>query len=84
MRVFRLRRRQHLEVPSFPRAPENIRIVLADGTQIPRDALFDGYDSDGMARWYIVGVLPADLASVEIGVLPARTSIGFRVAEANS
>lgn len=62
-----------------PQPPENIRFLMADGSEIPVDAAFDKYDERGVAMWAITSPMPAGrVVGIEIGMLPARTAVGFR------
>jgi hypothetical protein len=59
-------------------APVNVRIVLADGTEIPVDCCYIGKDDDGTFLWetvrrYDIGDTKA--LTLAVDVLPARTAI---------
>jgi len=71
MRWFRPRRR----------APQNVRVVLADGTENPVGVVYAGW-KDEAHHWDVV--VPAGLApvSMRVGMLPGRTSIGVSLAPA--
>jgi hypothetical protein len=64
-----------------PEAPEGVRIVLADGSEIPCDVLRDPeQDHDGMAVWVVVpqqSWTPQDGDLLKMAVLPAHTSLVF-------
>lgn len=60
---------------SEPVAPENVVAVMADGTRIPLECVYDGLLPDGTHVWTAVLVLAALPDHVEIDILPAHTTI---------
>lgn len=63
---------------SEPMPPENVRAIMADGTEIPVECTYRGYH-DGIHRWVAVWALPEVPVSVKIGMLPAHTKVGIKV-----
>lgn len=67
-----------------PEPPVNVALVLVDGTRVPVDCTFEGYE-DGIAMW-VVQLPDRVLAEHEVvgltaDVLPAKTSINFPVGD---
>jgi hypothetical protein len=59
--------------------PENVQVHRPDGTIIDCELVHEGIDDQGMDRWVIAGVdFNMGEDHLTIGVMPARTSIGFR------
>ncbi|MBO0743598.1 MAG: hypothetical protein J2P43_01170 [Candidatus Dormibacteraeota bacterium] len=63
-----------------PAAPEDVRVVLRDGTEIPCEIYYGGH-RDGEHRWIVTAAVPplGWVDHVAIGVLPAHTGIEFRI-----
>lgn len=60
-----------------PLPPENVRIVLEDGSEVSADCVFVGIE-DGVAVWeLIVHVNAGRVAQIKVDVLPAKTAIRF-------
>jgi hypothetical protein len=71
-------RRSVLEgrMSSEPVPPENVRLVMADGREVPADVVYLGWDDDDAAHvWEIVHPQLAQAYSFRVGVLPGRTAI---------
>jgi hypothetical protein len=67
-----------LQRQSQPRPPENVRIVYADGREIPVECVYQGR-KDGIHQWVAVAPVMAEQGMViRCDVLPARTSILLR------
>ena len=73
-------------LPLTPRAPENVRIVCADGMEIPCELRYVGREvvSDGLPSdiWAAVSEYVLDVAAgdtVKIGVLPPRVSVVYSI-----
>jgi len=61
----------------IPPHPENVRVVLTDGREIPVECVHAGYEG-GVAVWEVITkVDPGLVAQVRADVLPARTAIRF-------
>jgi len=63
---------------SDPTPPENVRAVMADGTETPVECVYEGYHG-GIHRWVAVWMLPDVPASVKVGILPAHTKVAIMV-----
>lgn len=60
-----------------PPMPQNVRLVLTDGREIPVECVHAG-DEAGVAVWEVITRVDAGLvAQVRADVLPARTAIRF-------
>lgn len=61
-----------------PVPPENVRMTMADGTEIPVDCAFVGLDDDGIAIWMVVTDLPlGNVVNMRADLMPARSAIRF-------
>lgn len=77
----KLFKRSETEHPEPPEAPENVRIVRPDGTEIPLEVFYlgiiTGDDGFPMHEWEaiteVMPQMPQD--HIRIGVLPARTEV---------
>lgn len=63
---------------SEPVPPENVRAVMRDGTEIPLECTYYGFDK-GRHVWLATWMLPEMPAEVLIGMLPANTAVGLEV-----
>ncbi len=59
--------------PATP--PENVRAVMADGSEIPLEVIYAGWDGQ-VHQWKAVIVLGQVPAELRVGMLPARTAVG--------
>lgn len=60
---------------TLPAAPENVRVQLDDGTEIPCELVYSGLE-DGQHVWTAVTPLPTDrIVRIHAGVLPGHTTI---------
>lgn len=66
---------------SEPQPPEGVDAVMADGTRVPLECVYDGRDHRGMHVWRAVWTLPARPTHIDIRLLPARTSVRVEVVE---
>lgn len=57
-----------------PEPPQNVRVVMRDGRELPVECVYDG-EHDGTHRWVAVWTLPERPAGVRVDALPGRTSI---------
>lgn len=57
-----------------PQPPENVRVVLDDGREIPVECVYAGV-RDGLHEWVAVHRTAGEPASLRIGVLPPRSTI---------
>jgi hypothetical protein len=57
-----------------PPPPENVQLVLADGTSIPVDCVYGGR-RHGIRHWRVVNVPAGEIVAMTIGVLPGQTSV---------
>lgn len=64
--------------PDEPQPPENVVAILADGTEIPVDLVYDGVDDRGLHCWTSVRDLPVDTVRLHAAVFPGRTAVRFR------
>lgn len=57
--------------------PRNVRLKYRDGRVVPVECVYAGTDAEGVHRWEIVttSVVLADIETVLIARLPARTSV---------
>lgn len=63
---------------SQPVPPENVRVVLADGTEVPIECRYDGL-TDGVHCWMAAITLRQPVQEIIVDRWPADTSIGFDV-----
>ena len=63
------RRRRGLE------APEDVRLVMADGREVPVDCVFYLGRVDGVHMWEIVHQSAREAVTFSVGWLPPRTAI---------
>jgi hypothetical protein len=59
--------------------PVDVRAVMADGSEVPLECVYVGWDGE-THRWDAVVRLGEVPASLRIGMLPALTSVGVRMA----
>lgn len=59
--------------PATP--PEDVRAVMADGSEIPLEVVYAGWDGE-VHRWNAVVTLGMLPKTVKVGVLPAKTAVG--------
>jgi len=67
-----------------PRPPKNVRLELPDGTVLPLELFYDGYDEDGMHVWEATQPVPvvwAEGVKLRCDKLPPWTSIRVRMEE---
>jgi len=57
--------------------PTDVRIERADGTVLHCELVHEGVDDEGVDHWLIANAQWRPSDQIKIGVLPARTSIGF-------
>lgn len=62
-----------------PTPPENVRAVLADGSEVPLEVVYVGW-REGAHRWEAVVLLGCVPESLRIDALPAKTAVGVRCA----
>ena len=62
--------------------PEGVRIVRADGTELPCELIHDGYDAEeDMDNWTATGAtFRPGVDQLKVDVFPARTGLSFDVA----
>ena len=58
-----------------PTPPENVRLILDDGTEFGCEVYFHGRDRAGNAQWMVTSVVPEGVRQVRVGVLPPRSAI---------
>ena len=58
-------------------APRNVRAVMPDGTEVPLECTYDGWDGASHV-WSAEWILPEGPARVIIDTLPARTHVQLR------
>lgn len=72
--------RRHQDEPQPP-PPENVRLVLPDGSVVPVECVYAGFHEDchqWVAAWP-VGLPPHTQVAIEIDVLPAHTGVRLAV-----
>jgi len=58
--------------------PTNVRLVLADGREVPVECVYAGRNRDGIAVWEVVTDLGAGtVCELKADILPAKTAIRF-------
>lgn len=67
----------------LPTSPEDVRVRLPDGREIPCELQYVGLNEDGLHEWKAVSEVPfrPGIDRLLIGTLPPRTSIGFDVVQ---
>lgn len=62
-----------------PQPPEDVRVILPDGHEIPCELFYDGLDDEGNHMWRATATLPA-LAGIRITckTLPPHTGLWFQ------
>ncbi|MGH3779823.1 MAG: hypothetical protein ACRDRO_04105 [Pseudonocardiaceae bacterium] len=60
-----------------PLAPEQVRLVYPDSTEIPLQCRYMGQDQAGLHHWVVIlpGATPMAGARLLVGMLPARTAV---------
>lgn len=58
-----------------PTPPVNVRLVYADGAQVPVDCVYAGVDDEGLHQWEVVNHRVEMPREMLVEMLPARTSI---------
>lgn len=59
-----------------PRPPENVRVVMKDGREIPVECRYEG-ERDGIHHWVAVRPVGDMPAHITMSVLPAHTSVSL-------
>lgn len=67
-----------MDAVSAVEPPRSVTAVMADGREIPLEVVYVGWDGE-THRWDAVIALGVVPASLRIGILPAKTSVGARV-----
>ena len=62
----------------LPRAPRNVRVVLASGDEVAVELAYQGRDGRGVHRWVSTEVFPWPLSAMHADMVPARTVIVIR------
>lgn len=57
-----------------PIPPQNVRLVLRNGREIPVDCVYVGV-RDGCHHWVSAWATVGDVAAIRVGMLPARTQV---------
>ncbi len=60
-----------------PTPPENVRAVLADGSEVPLEVVYVGWRNDAH-QWDAVLQLGQVPTRLLVGVLPAKTAVGVQ------
>lgn len=63
---------------STPVAPHNVRIVLADGREVPVELVYAGRARNGQHEWVSAAIYAQAITKVCADMLPARTSVVIR------
>ena len=69
-----------LRSPEEPKPPEDVRVQLIDGSEIPIELTYNGLDHRGMHVWIQVSpetIRRSQFRSASVGMLPGRTSISI-------
>lgn len=69
---------------ALPEAPQDVRVVLANGTEFAAELVYLGLDERGLHVWEATAALPHPVLgglSITARTLPAHTSIQFRLAD---
>ena len=62
----------------LPVPPEDVRIRLDDGREIPVELAYAGRNADGMHIWESTQVFPPRVTAVWAGMIPAHTAVSIR------
>lgn len=64
----------------LPRAPRNVRVVLAGGDEVAVELAYQGRDGRGAHRWVSTEVFGWPLSAMRADLIPAHTVIVIRSA----
>lgn len=67
-----------------PEPPVNVRLVYADGTQVPVECTYAGLNADGVHRWEVINHRSEMPREMLVEMLPPRTSVGVSPAGRSS
>lgn len=59
----------------LPRAPRNVRVVLAGGEEVAVELAYRGRDERGVHRWVSTQVFGWPLSAMHADMIPARTVV---------
>ena len=60
---------------SQPVPPEDVRVVLDDGREIPVELIYIGRDTDGTHQWVTVAPVGGRPVEIRVDMMPAQTRI---------
>lgn len=60
--------------------PENVRIVLKDGSELGCEIYYSGRDAKGIHMWVVTAAVPplAEVDHIAVDVLPSKTGLLFK------
>lgn len=65
----------------LPEAPENVRLILRDGTELACEVYDDGLDDDGQRTWVVTADAPPleQIFAITCDMLPPQTRLVFPI-----